>query len=273
MRFITRLVLGIVAMAATAYVYLQPADTGVVLAIDPLTVGLIGAGALGGLFGGGGQKQTTQLDPATQRYLEQFLRPGAQGFSGLLGGGITGEDVTFDPESFRAFMDPYQQEVIDAANADFDVARDRAGLSARQEAAMAGSARGSRGAVLQAQRESQIDRQRASTIAGLRSAGFEQANRFALGRAGFNVDRISGALSAGATGLGPGGAGTVTTGQHGGTLSRVLGGGVSGGLLGQGLRSPGSLNIPVPDVRLPASPYGLPHPDQVQAPPLFAPQF
>lgn len=245
-----RYILAVISMTLTVYALTITPEPGVSLAIPAFLAPLIGAaaGAAGeAIFGGGEVTHRTELDPATQRFLEDFIRPRSRHLSELLSGGIGIPDISFTPESFRDFMDPFQQEVIAATEADFDRLSARAGRSARQEAALAGSARGSRGAVLQAIREGEVERNRAATIAGLRSAGFEQANRFALGRAGFNVDRINAALQGANFGLGPT-QGAVATQQP----RNIAGAALSGGLLAAGAfgnqvpRAPGFVNVAPP---------------------------
>lgn len=81
-----------------------------------------------------------------------------------------------DPNAYQAFLDPYTNEVIDATTADITAARDQE-ANAQRQAMLARGALGSsdRRGVREAELTGQYDRTLASTIAGLRSSGFRQA--------------------------------------------------------------------------------------------------
>ncbi len=244
-----RFILAALSMGLTAYMLANPVqgEPGTYLAIPaflaPLAIGALSAGA-DAIFGGGGDETTQALDPATQAFLENQVRPNAQRTGDLLSGGVTGDMLNFGPDSFQQFLDPFQQSVIDAANADFDRSASEAGLSARQDARLSGSGRGSRGAVLQARREGEVERLRASTISGLRSQGFADANQRALAAAGHNVGRLGASNTALSHGFGPGQGTTTTSGG-----SNPIGTGLSAGLFaagalgGTGPANAGSLSI------------------------------
>lgn len=89
--------------------------------------------------------------------------------------GLYNQDIT------RQFMDPFQQEVIDASLRDIS----RAGEMERQKlsdaAVGAGAFGGSRDALLQAEQYRGQMQQMADTAARLRSAGFQQAQQAGMG--------------------------------------------------------------------------------------------
>ncbi len=256
-----RFILAALSMGLTVYMLTNPVqgEPGTYLAIPaflaPLAIGA-GSALFDKFLGGGGQETVSRLDPGTQQFLEQQVRPLAGRSAGLLAGGITPEQLQFGPESFQQFLDPFQQEVIDATQADFDIASARAGLSARQEATAVGGQRGSRGAVLQAQREGQVERSRASVISGLRSQGFSEANQRALAAAGFNVERLGRASEVANFGLGPAQGQVGTSGQR-----NPLGTGLSAGLLAAGALGGGGGTPTGGSFQLPPTPAFNPNPD------------
>ena len=81
-----------------------------------------------------------------------------------------------DPNAYEAFMDPYTNEVIDATTADINASRDEE-ANAQRQAMLARGALGSsdRRGVREAELTGRYDRNLASTVAGLRSSGFRQA--------------------------------------------------------------------------------------------------
>lgn len=87
----------------------------------------------------------------------------------------------YDPSMTQQFMDPFQQEVIDASLRDIS----RAGEIERQKlsdaAVGAGAFGGSRDALLQAEQYRGQMQQMADTAARLRSAGFQQAQQAGMG--------------------------------------------------------------------------------------------
>ena len=166
----------------------------------------------------GKDKTVTQtLDPQSQQYVDEFLRPlgqrGAADIQGL---------PAFGPESYKAFMDPFQQEVISSAMADFERQRGLASRGSRQ--AGASSFGGSRQAVLEGTRLGEVDRAEASTLANLRSQGFQQANQLAFGGQQANIMQIIAALKAGNLGLGPTGTQSI---EQGDIFRDVAGAGIT----------------------------------------------
>ena len=78
-----------------------------------------------------------------------------------------------------AYQSPYQQQVIDVALGDIQRQADIAQQQAQQRAIQAGAFGGSRSALLEAEAARPYAEQAARTVAGLRQAGFEQAQRAA----------------------------------------------------------------------------------------------
>ena len=162
-------------------------------------------------------KQTTQMDPAQQAMYEDLYRR-SQGIAAQPFVPYTGKRVAgFSPDQLRAFQatrgmfeagqqydplgtlsqlgqqptpgllqadigayqSPYQQEVIDLAMQDIQRQSDIARQQAQSRAIGAGAFGGSRSAILEAEAMRPYAEQQARTAAGLRQAGFEQAQRAA----------------------------------------------------------------------------------------------
>lgn len=128
---------------------------------DPVTGQIVG----GGTGIGGYQPLLQEAQTGTRAATGQALR--AEGM--------------YDPSITRQFMDPFQQEVIDASLRDIS----RAGEIERQKladaAVGAGAFGGSRDALLQAEQYRGQMQQMADTAARLRSAGFQQAQQAGMG--------------------------------------------------------------------------------------------
>jgi hypothetical protein len=142
--------------------------------------------------GGGGQKVTTQLDPKTQQYVQQM-----RGMAGTYAGDIAKgnyfapTNATFqqglggllDPAgAAQQFMNPFEQQVIGGVQSDFDRQRQGALMGAAQNATSQGAFGGSRSGVLQAQALGDVNRNEASTLAGLRMGGYNNAMNLGMGR-------------------------------------------------------------------------------------------
>ena len=78
-------------------------------------------------------------------------------------------------QDIGAYQSPYQQQVIDATTRDIQRQADIARGSAQERAIRAGAFGGSRSAILEAESQRPYAEQMARTAAGLRQAGFEQA--------------------------------------------------------------------------------------------------
>lgn len=106
---------------------------------------------------------------AQQTALQQQAATQAAGLGSLVG-----------PEAYQQFMSPYQQEVIEATQADLARQRQigRQQLSAQQIGA--GAFGGARAGIQQAEYEAARDIQEAQLLSGLRQQGFQQAQQQAL---------------------------------------------------------------------------------------------
>ena len=105
---------------------------------------------------------------------QPFLTAAGQAATGATA--LTGTGAGTGAGSIQSYMSPYQQQVIDTTMADFD---QQAQIRANQQAAAAlgtpGAFGGGREGVQRAQYQAQSDQDRASTLAGLRQSGFQQA--------------------------------------------------------------------------------------------------
>jgi hypothetical protein len=84
------------------------------------------------------------------------------------------------PEAYKAYMSPYQQEVIDATTAALDREQQKGLASLRQRAAQAGAFGGGREAGMIGEYQAAGDIQRALAEAQIRQQGFQQAQQAAI---------------------------------------------------------------------------------------------
>lgn len=94
----------------------------------------------------------------------------SQGISTI--GGALGQ---YNPNAVNAFMNPYQQNVIDSAMSEINRQRDMTAQQNNAQAVARGAFGGSRQAVQQAELERNTGQLRNQTMAGLLSSGFNQA--------------------------------------------------------------------------------------------------
>ena len=92
---------------------------------------------------------------------------------------VTGPAASLLGQDIGAYQSPYQQQVIDLAMQDIQRQADIARGGAQERAIRAGAFGGSRSALLEAESQRPYAEQMARTAAGLRQAGFEQAQRAA----------------------------------------------------------------------------------------------
>ena len=153
---------------------------------------------------------------------------------------IGGTMGSYDPQSYKAFMDPYTQEVIDSQYADInrqsDIERNR--LSSK--AIGAGAFGGSRGALQESELQRNTADQVARTGSGLRSAGFQQAQSNAMNafenqqNRGQTAAQIFGSLG---SGLGSLGSGIGSIGEGLGVM------GVRQGAMGEAAQAAGTRDV------------------------------
>jgi hypothetical protein len=134
--------------------------------------------AIGGLKG---------LD-VSKIYGPQFLAPQgalatqAQGLAGGLGAYqpfLQAAQAATGPQAYKQFMSPYQQDVIDASLAQFDIQAQKGLPMLAAQAIGAGAYGGGREGVQRAEYQSQSDLNRASLLAQLQQQGFGQAQQLA----------------------------------------------------------------------------------------------
>ena len=97
------------------------------------------------------------------------------GSAGQFGGGPGYEAGGFDPQSVSAYMDPYEDAVVQQAMADIQRQGDIAQQGLSAQAVGAGAFGGSRQGIQQNEMNRNILEQQARTAAGLRSAGYQGA--------------------------------------------------------------------------------------------------
>lgn len=148
----------------------------------------------------GGPPAPLGVDPASQAAGQGY--GGLAGIGGQAAGGITRGQAGLDRMAggdVSNFFNPYQQQVVDAMRGDFDRQRAAGMTAANQQATAANAFGGSRQAVLQAQNLDNVNRNEASTLANLRSSGYQQAFQNGLG---VNSGLINSGLAGGQLGLG-----------------------------------------------------------------------
>ena len=109
---------------------------------------------------------TTKYDPkiAAESQLQQDARTAAAGLGALTG-----------PDAYKAFMSPYQQEVIDTTLSEFDRQQAIADTALRDRAITAGAYGGGREGVMAAEAARGAAQSRAGLQAQLLAQGFQQA--------------------------------------------------------------------------------------------------
>ena len=105
---------------------------------------------------------------------EPYLKTGGQ-FVTDAGTQLTGTEAQYDPTSAKAFMDPYEDAVVQQALADIQRAGTIAGQADAARAVGAGAFGGSRSGIVDSERGRNILEQQARTAAALRSQGYGQA--------------------------------------------------------------------------------------------------
>lgn len=97
-------------------------------------------------------------------------------------GEIGGQEYQrLDPNAYKDYENPYQQEVIDATTADIMSSRDQAMNADRAMLAGAGAFGDKRRGIVEAETTGNYDRTLATTLAGLRSRGYEHSQGIAQG--------------------------------------------------------------------------------------------
>lgn len=165
---------------------------------------------------GGSQTVTQRLDPETQAQIRKMFgfadaagdtqMPGLSdatkqamaGFGSASAGGNLGlSALGGDPNAIKSFMNPYNEDVINATMGDFSHLRDQTLGSVNDQATRAGAFGGSRHGVAEGVALGELGRGEQSALAGLRSSGFDSAMGRANGLANLGL-----AGNAGLAGLG-----------------------------------------------------------------------
>jgi len=131
--------------------------------------------------------QAAQQAAATQAGLGQLtFGPQGQVTGTGQGTGVAGYQSYLDqanqytgPNAYQQFMSPYQQDVIDTTLQDYDIQAQIGAQGTAADAITAGAFGGGREGVQRAQYQSNSDRNRAATQAGLLQQGFTQSNQLA----------------------------------------------------------------------------------------------
>jgi hypothetical protein len=207
-----------------------------------------GALALGGGLGGNKPTETTSSTAIDPQIKAAYLRnlEEARGVSAGLGERQFAAFPEYSTNMVQKYMNPYQQEVIDASMADLNRQRQMAQMKDLNAATAAKAFGGSRQGVAQALTNEAYDRTTASTLANLRSQGFSNAQALALQqeqqRQAYEQQRLdaarnlglerlnisSSALGVPLSNLG----GTQTNPIYRNQTASALGGALSGGMLG-----------------------------------------
>jgi hypothetical protein len=153
--------------------------------IGGAALGFAGGGVLGGALSLGKsllkpKTNTTTYgpDPATAAYLQAQRAQGQAGANTALnqaGSFFTGPETMSVGDQAAQFMNPYQSQVIDANNAQFDQLRGQASMGANQEAMQAGAFGGSRHGVMAGTRLAQLDQTQMQQNANLLNSGYQNA--------------------------------------------------------------------------------------------------
>jgi hypothetical protein len=211
----------------------------------------LGAGALA-LSGGLGSKQPSQqtttnaIDPEMKAAYLRNLEEARATAAGL-GERQFAAFPEYSTNMVQKYMNPYQQDVIDASMADLNRQRQMQQMRDLNSATAAKAFGGSRQGVAQALTNEAYDRTAANTLANLRSQGFSQAQNLALQqeqqRQAYEQQRLDAArnlglerlnVSQGALSLQPANiGGTQTSPIYKNTGASLLGGALGGGTLGK----------------------------------------
>jgi len=106
-----------------------------------------------------------------------------KGISALSGGydPTTGEALAYDPQSYKDYMDPYEDQVVQSTLAEIQRSGDLQKQGLRDQAVRAGAFGGSRALLAEMEQQRNIDDLKARTAGKLRSAGYQSAQDQAQG--------------------------------------------------------------------------------------------
>jgi len=127
-------------------------------------------------------------DAATRARIDEIYRT-AQGAGGQTPESITGAlDFLTGKSGGQQYMNPYQQQVIDAANAQWDRSGQMAQRGVGDSATRAGAFGGSRHGVAAGVAAGENERNRNQQISGLLQSGFQDATQRAMAGAGLGME-------------------------------------------------------------------------------------
>lgn len=152
-----------------------------------------------GKKGGGKQVTTTAVDQATQDYQNRIHKTAGDAAGGYTtvgpngattdalaqyqkyaDGGLNGlAALGGDPAAMQRFQNPYQQQVVDASNKNFEQTNQIVGNQADSQATAAGAFGGSRAAVQKGAAQGQAQAAHDQQIAGLLDQGYSNAQNVA----------------------------------------------------------------------------------------------
>lgn len=146
--------------------------------------------------------------------------------------GLAGQAAgMYAPGAAQQFYNPYENQVVQQTMQDMQRQSAQQGVQDRARAVSAGAFGGSRGRLMEQERERQASRGMTEALAGIRQAGYGQAQQLAQ-QAGQGLGQISGQLGQFGQGLGALGQGITSTAGQYGQLGRGMGqmGGAFAGL-------------------------------------------
>lgn len=133
-------------------------------------------------IGGGKNKSKTNSSQTQQFNQNTSMTPRAyEAVTGRMRDLEQQEYQKLDPSAYLDYLNPFQDEVIDATTADINANRDRAATGQQAEIAAAGAFGDKRRGIYEAELDGQYDRTLATTLAGLRSRGYSDAVGIAQG--------------------------------------------------------------------------------------------
>lgn len=208
-------------------------------------LGLTAAKALGGSSTPSSSTSSTSIDPEMKAAYLRNLEEARATAAGL-GTKQFAAFPEYSTNMVQQYMNPYQQQVIDASLGDIERQRQQQQLRDRASAVQAKAFGGSRQGVAEALTNEAYQRTAANTAAQLRSQGFTQAQQLALqqeeARRQYEQQKLDAVRNLGlerlgvsqaALGLQPANlGGTQTTPIYKNQTASALGGALSGGMLG-----------------------------------------
>jgi hypothetical protein len=146
-------------------------------------------------FGGGSNRQSSNTNQSQQFDQTSTFRLSDRAY-GLLwdqAGRLRGMDYQeLDPNSVEGFLNPYQDQVVNATMGRLNYEGDRARAGLKSDMAASGAFGNNRRGILEAELEGQIDRNRTEALAGLNQRGYDQALAAAMaenqGRNAYGLD-------------------------------------------------------------------------------------